>query len=155
MASYAIDDKGAVTGLLDLAGRITRRRAAMSSWCSPRVKRSAAPARLYYARRTEATAAVALEVMPVAKEYGIALSADPVLIAADSYGPLHDALGRELAGAAVGGRARPAPRGGLELRVGRLGDAWAGNIARTACLAFPPRTRTGSRSPTWTASQTA
>ena len=90
----------------------------------------------YYAERTEAESAVALEVTPVAAEYSIAAGPDPVLIAADSHGPLHDGLGRELASA---GRAA-----GLTMRhavVANFGsDASrvlsSGNIARTACLAF-------------------
>ena len=60
-----------------------------------------------------------------------------MLIVGDSYGPLHDALGRELAGA---GEAA-----GLTVRhavVSSFGsDASsvmrAGTVARTACLAFP------------------
>ena len=59
-----------------------------------------------------------------------------MLIVADSYGPLHDALGRELSDAAVAS--------GLAMRhavVSNFGsDASsvlrAGNVGRSACLAF-------------------
>ena len=39
----------------------------------------------YYARRTDAEAIVALEVVPVAKEYAIEPGAEPVMIRADCY----------------------------------------------------------------------
>jgi putative aminopeptidase FrvX len=79
---------------------------------------------------------VAFEVTPVAAEYSIAAGVDPVLIAGDSHGPLHDGLGRELTEAAVAA--------GLTMQhavVSNFGsDAShvlsAGNVARTACLAF-------------------
>ena len=53
-----------------------------------------------YARRTEAVAVVALEVVPVAKEYGLDPGPAPVLIRADGYGPLDDAVAAELEDAA-------------------------------------------------------
>ncbi len=90
----------------------------------------------FYTGRTVASSLIALEVTPVAKEYKITLGPDPVLIAADSYGPLHDLLGRELA--------ESASAAGLTMQhavVSNFGsDASsalrAGNVARTACLAF-------------------
>jgi putative aminopeptidase FrvX len=137
VASYAIDDKGSVAGLLDLAGRLTEPpRCDVELVFTSREEIGCAGA-AFYAGRTDATTAIALEVTPVAKEYNIALTADPVLIAGDSYGPLHDALGRELAGAGESA--------GLNVRhavVSNFGsDASsvmrAGTVARTACLAFP------------------
>ncbi len=126
-----------MAGLLDLAARLTEPPRCDVELVFTSREEIGCVGASYYARRTEASSVVALEVTPVAKEYGIALTADPVLIAADSYGPLHDELGRELAAAAVGA--------GLEMRhavVSNFGsDASAtlraGNIARTACLAFP------------------
>ena len=55
----------------------------------------------YYARSTDAVAIVALEVVPVAKEYAIEPGPDPVIIRADSYAPLDDGLSWELADAAA------------------------------------------------------
>ena len=55
----------------------------------------------WYARRTDAEAIVALEVAPVAEEYGVEPGPDPVLIRADAYGPLDDVLSAELDDAAA------------------------------------------------------
>ncbi len=135
VASYAIDDKGSVAGLLDLAGRLTEPRCDVELVFTSREEIGTVGA-AYYAERTEASALIALEVTPVALEYNIDLGPDPVLIVADSYGPLHDALGRELSDAAVAA--------GLKMRhavVSNFGsDASsvlrAGNVGRSACLAF-------------------
>jgi putative aminopeptidase FrvX len=134
-ASYAIDDKGSVAGLLALAGLLDEPACDVELVFTAREEIGCHGA-AFYAERTDAEAAVAFEVTPVAAEYSITAGPDPVLIAGDSHGPLHDGLGRELA-AAAGGI-------GLTMRhavVARFGsDAShvlsAGNVARTACLAF-------------------
>ena len=83
------------------------------------------------------TAAIALEVTPVAREYGIALTADPVLIAGDSYGPLHDALGASSPAPRAAAGLTHAARRGLELRLRCIARCCApATVARTACLAF-------------------
>ena len=73
---------------------------------------------------------------PVAKEYRTDPGPDPVLVTADSHGPLEDTLNAELEDAASAA--------GVTLRYAALSsfgsDATAalssGLIARTACLAF-------------------
>ncbi len=135
VASYAIDDKGSVAGLVDLASRLADPRCDVELVFTAREEIGCHGAS-HYARRTTAEALVAFEVTPVADEYKIEAGPDPVLIAADSSGPLHDGLGRELADAAVAC--------GLTMRhavVSNFGsDAskvlGAGLIAQTACLAF-------------------
>lgn len=134
-ASYAIDDKGAVAGLLALAELLTEPSCDVELVFTAREEIGCHGAS-FYAERTDAEVAVAFEVTPVAAEYAIAAGPDPVLIAGDSHGPLHDGLGRELTDAAQSA--------GLAMRhavVSRFGsDAShvlsAGNVARTACLAF-------------------
>jgi putative aminopeptidase FrvX len=132
---YTIDDKGAVAGLLELAARLRAPRHPVELVFSAREEIGCHGAK-WYAGRTAAEAAVAFEVTPVAEEYAIEAGPDPVLIAADSNGPLDDSLTAELddAGAAAGIRMRHAV-------VSNFGsDATAaisqGLIARTACLAF-------------------
>jgi putative aminopeptidase FrvX len=135
VASYAIDDKGSVAGLLALAELLHEPACDVELVFTAREEIGCHGA-AYYAERTDAEAAVAFEVTPVAAEYSIAAGADPVLIAGDSHGPLHDGLGRELTEAAVAA--------GLTMQhavVSNFGsDAShvlsAGNVARTACLAF-------------------
>jgi putative aminopeptidase FrvX len=89
----------------------------------------------YYARRAGVDTLVAVEVAPVAEEYGLQASADPVLIQGDARGILNDALSGELAAAAE--------RSGIALQhcvLARYGsDAStayaAGLVGRAACLA--------------------
>jgi putative aminopeptidase FrvX len=134
-ASYAIDDKGAVAGLLALAERLREPRCDVELVFSAREEIGCHGA-AFYAERTEAESAIAFEVTPVAKEYATDAGPDPVIVAADAHGPLHDGLGRELA--AAGAAAGLTVRHAVLSRFGS--DAShvlsAGNVARTACLAF-------------------
>ncbi len=135
VAAYAIDDKGAVAGLLELAERLEQPRRDVDLVFTAREEIGCHGAQ-WYARHVEVDSLIAFEVAPVAEEYAISPGPDPILIAADAHGPLHDELGRELYDAA-----RAA---GLSIRhaaVTRYGsDAstalHTGLAARTACLAF-------------------
>ena len=135
VASYAIDDKGSVAGLLELAARVRSPRRPVELVFTAREEIGCHGAK-WYASRTDAEAAVAFEVTPVAKEYRIDPGPDPVLVAADGLGPLEDTLNAELedAAAAAGVTLRHAALSGF------ASDATAalssGMIARTACLAF-------------------
>jgi putative aminopeptidase FrvX len=135
VGSYAIDDKGAVAGLLLLADRLGEPRCDVELVFTAREEIGCHGAS-YFAERTEAEALVAFEVTPVAEEYRIAAGPEPVLVAADSYGPLHEGLGRELADAAAtaGFDIRHAVLSGFGSDASRALSA--GNVARTACLAF-------------------
>jgi putative aminopeptidase FrvX len=135
VGSYAIDDKGSVAGLLLLAGLLREPRWDVELVFTAREEIGCHGA-AYYAEHTAADAVIAFEVTPVAEEYRIEAGPDPVLVAGDSTGPLHDDLGRELAEAAA---AAGLPI--LHAVVSNFGsDAskvlGAGNVARTACLAF-------------------
>jgi len=135
VASYAIDDKASVAGLLELAARVKTPRHPIELVFTAREEIGCHGAR-WYATRSEAEAAVAFEVTPVAKEYRTDPGPDPVLVTADSHGPLEDTLSAELEDAAAAA--------GVTLRYAALSsfgsDATAalssGLIARTACLAF-------------------
>ncbi|MGN6167002.1 MAG: M42 family metallopeptidase, partial [Solirubrobacteraceae bacterium] len=135
VGSYAIDDKGAVAGLLALAEGLSDPLCNVELVFTAREEIGCHGAS-YYAERTEAEAAVAFEVTPVAKEYGVDAGPDPVLVAADSHGPLHDELGRELAaaGAAAGLTVQHAVLSRFGSDASQVLSA--GNVARTACLAF-------------------
>ena len=135
VASYAIDDKGAVAGLLELAARVKTPSHPVELVFTAREEIGCHGAK-WYASRTDAEAAVAFEVTPVAKEYRTDPGPDPVLVTADAHGPLEDTLNAELEDAAAAA--------GVNLRYAALSgfgsDATAaltfGMIARTACLAF-------------------
>lgn len=135
VAAYAIDDKGAVAGLLDLAERLRSPRHTTELVFTAREEIGCHGA-LWYARHTESEAVVAFEVTPVAEEYGVDAGPDPVLVVADAYGPLDERLGAELddAAAAAGVRMRHASLSGFG------SDATAilksGIVPRAACLAF-------------------
>jgi putative aminopeptidase FrvX len=135
IACHAIDDKGAVAGLLELADRLERPRGDVELVFTAREELGCHGA-MWYARRTDADALVALEVAPVAEEYAIAAGPEAILVVADASGPLHDGLANELADA--GGRAGVPVRRAALARYGSdasraLTD---GHVARTACLAF-------------------
>jgi putative aminopeptidase FrvX len=134
VASYALDDKVAVAMLLELAVRVPSPSRPVDLVFTAREEVGCQGSQ-YYARRSDAEVLVALEVVPVAKEYAIDPGPDPVLIRADAYGPLDDGVSEALADAAAAE--------GIAVRhavVSRYGsDASTsldtGRIARSACLA--------------------
>ena len=135
VAAYAIDDKGAVAGLLDLAERLRSPRHTTELVFTAREEIGCHGA-LWYGRHTEAEAVVAFEVTPVADEYGVDAGPDPVLVVADASGPLDDVLGAELddAAAAAGVRMRHASLAGFGSDASKVLSS--GLVPRAACLAF-------------------
>ncbi len=135
VASYAIDDKGSVAGLLDAGGPAEAAPATVELVFTAREEIGCHGAK-WYASRTAAEAAVAFEVTPVAEEYRIEAGPDPVLVVADSNGPLDDSLAAELddAAAAAGIVMRHAVLSGFGSDASSTLNL--GMIARTACLAF-------------------
>ena len=135
VAGHALDDKASVAGLIELAGRLRQPRVDVELVFTAREEIGCHGA-LHYAAHTEVEALVALEVSPVAEEYGYRQGADPVLVVADSSGPLHDGLGGELQAAAeaAGVKLRPALALGFGSDASRALSS--GLVARTACLAF-------------------
>jgi putative aminopeptidase FrvX len=135
VAAYAIDDKGSVAGLLDLAERLRTPRHTTELVFTAREEIGCHGA-LWYARHTEAEAVVAFEVTPVAEEYGVDAGPDPVLVVADATGPLDDVLGAELddAAASAGVRMRHASLAGFGSDASKILST--GLVPRAACLAF-------------------
>src|SRR5437764_1708835 len=68
VASYALDDKASVAGMLELAGRLATPATPVELVFTAREEIGCHGAK-WYASRTDAEAAVAFEVTPVAKEY--------------------------------------------------------------------------------------
>jgi putative aminopeptidase FrvX len=135
VASYALDDKGAVAGMLELAARLKSPPHPVELVFTAREEIGCQGAK-WYASRTAAEAAVAFEVTPVAEEYRIEAGPEPVLVVADSNGPLDDSLAAELddAAAAAGIGMRHAVLSGFGSDASSTLNL--GMIARTACLAF-------------------
>jgi putative aminopeptidase FrvX len=133
VACHALDDKVAVAMLIELAGRLEAPARPVDLVFTAREEVGCEGSQ-HYARSTDAVALVALEVVPVAKEYAIDPGPDPVLIRADARGPLDDELAFELVDAATAE--------GITVRhavVSRYGsDAstsrHTGRIQRSACL---------------------
>jgi putative aminopeptidase FrvX len=135
VACHALDDKVAVAMLLELAERLTAPTRPVDLVFTTREEIGCQGAQ-YYARRTDAVAMVALEVVPVAEEYAIAAGPEPVLIRADAHGgPLDDGLSFELADAAAAEGV--AVRHAAVTRYGSDASASmdSGRIPRSACLA--------------------
>jgi putative aminopeptidase FrvX len=134
VACHALDDKVAVAMLLELADRIGQTRCPVDLVFTTREEVGCQGSQ-YYARNSDAAQMVALEVVPVAKEYAIDPGPDPVLVRGDSYSLLDDDLSWALADAAAAE--------GIAVRhavVSRYGsDASTsldtGRIPRSACLA--------------------
>jgi putative aminopeptidase FrvX len=135
VGSYAVDDKGAVAGLLALAERLATPRITTELVFTAREEIGCHGAR-WYASRTSADALVAFEVTPVAAEYAVEAGPDPVLVVADANGPLDDGLNAELedAAAAAGLTMRHASLSGFGSDASSV--LAAGMVARAACLAF-------------------
>jgi putative aminopeptidase FrvX len=135
VAAYAIDDKGAVAGLLDLAARLRSPRHTTELVFTAREEIGCHGAQ-WYARHTDAEAVVAFEVTPVADEYGVDAGPDPVLVVADASGPLDDVLGAELddAAAAAEVRMRHASLSGFGSDASKVLSS--GLVPHAACLAF-------------------
>ncbi|MFI5049030.1 MAG: M20/M25/M40 family metallo-hydrolase [Gaiellales bacterium] len=132
VAAYALDDRAAVAALLLLAERLSPLHDVELVFTAR--EEIGCQGAQWYARRTDAEALLALEVVPVAVEYGLEPGPSPVIIRGDSNGPLDDGLSAELedAAAAVGRPVR-------QVVVSRYGsDAskvlGTGRVGRTACL---------------------
>jgi putative aminopeptidase FrvX len=134
VACHALDDKVAVAMLLALAARLNTPRCDVELVFTAREEVGCQGAQ-FYSRRTDAETLIALEVVPVAKEYAIEPGPDPVLIRGDGYGPLDDAVCDELADA--GSAAGLTVRHAVVTRYGSDASTTrdTGRIARTACLA--------------------
>jgi putative aminopeptidase FrvX len=133
IASYSLDDKAPVAGMLELAERLRSPRHDIELVFTAREEIGCHGAQ-WYARRTGAEVLVAFEVVPVAEEYALDPGPWPVLIRADARGPLDDAVGDELADAAAA-----AGHPVRQVVVSRYGsDASTalstGRVARSACI---------------------
>jgi putative aminopeptidase FrvX len=136
VACHALDDKVAVAMLLELGERMPQPGRPVELVFTSREEVGGHGSQ-YYARRTQAESLVALEVVPVAKEYGLEPGPDPVLIRGDANGPMDDALSLELADAATAEGLTP--RHAVVSRYGSDASMAldTGRIARSACLAVP------------------
>ena len=134
VACHALDDKVAVAMLLELAGRLDAPNRPLDLVFTTREEVGCQGSQ-YYARSTDAVAIVALEVVPVAKEYAIEPGPDPVIIRADSYAPLDDGLSWELADAAAA--AGVTVHHAVVTRYGSDASSSldSGRVPRSACLA--------------------
>jgi putative aminopeptidase FrvX len=133
VASYALDDKAPVAAMLLLAERLAAPLHDVELVFTAREEIGCHGAQ-WYARRTDAEAIVAFEVVPVAKEYALDPGPSPVLIRADGLGPLDDALAAELEDAAVA-----AGHPVRQVAVTRYGSDASkalatGRVGRSACL---------------------
>jgi putative aminopeptidase FrvX len=101
VAAHGLDDKAGIAVLTQVAHRLPEARRPVDLLFSVREEVLGAGV-LRYARRSQPAQIVALEIMPVAAEYGLALDSRPVLTRADFTGPLSDRLATELHQAAAG-----------------------------------------------------
>jgi putative aminopeptidase FrvX len=134
VACHALDDKVAVAMLLELAGRLDAPNRPLELVFTTREEVGCQGSQ-YYARSTDAVAIVALEVVPVAKEYAIEPGPDPVIIRADSYAPLDDGLSWELADAAAAAGVTVHHAAVTRYGSDASSSLDSGRVPRSACLA--------------------
>jgi putative aminopeptidase FrvX len=142
IASYTLDNKASLAILLELARRVKQAPFEIYLIASAKEEVGAVGA-LYFTRRQEIDALIALEISPIAPEYTIADGLAPVLLAEDSYG-LYD-----LSLNTVIRRAAAELKIPLQMAVinGFGSDASiamkAGHVPRAACLGFPTQNTHG------------
>jgi putative aminopeptidase FrvX len=135
IASYTLDNKASLAVLIELARRIETPNPDVYLVASAKEEVGAIGA-MYFSRRQELDALIALEVAPIAPEYSIKDGVAPVLLAEDSFG-LYDARLNEQLRRASASREIP-----LQMAVvsgfGSDGSVTmrAGNVPKAACLGF-------------------
>ncbi len=142
IASYTLDNKASVAILLALAESIDRPFANVYLVASAKEEVGAIGA-LYFTNRTHLDALIALEIAPIAPEFPIADSVDPVLLSQDKYSIYDEGLNAEIH--------RAANAAGVPIQwaaiAGFGSDAslaiQLGHTARGACLGFPTQNTHG------------
>lgn len=136
VASYTLDNKASLAILIELAGRIKNPPSEICLVATTKEEIGASGA-LYFTHREHADAMIALEIAPLAIEYDIMDSAQPVIYSQDGFGLYHDQLNAVIIEAA-----RTA---GIRLQYSAVNgfgsdasiSTKAGHVPRGACLAFP------------------
>jgi len=142
IASYTLDNKASLAILLELAARVRTPRPDVYLIATAKEEVGAVGA-LYFTRRQELDALIALEISPIAPEYAIADGVAPVLLAEDSHGLYDCSLNNTIRRAA---ERREIP---VQLAVingfGSDGSIAmkAGHVPRAACLGFPTQNTHG------------
>jgi putative aminopeptidase FrvX len=142
IASYTLDNKASLAILLQLARRVRNPRPDVYLVASANEEVGAVGA-LYFTKRTELDALIALEICPMAPEYPIKNDTSPVLLVQDSHGVYDCALNRALQQAAA--------RCDIPLQLAAISGFGSdgsfamkeGHVARAACLGFPTQNTHG------------
>lgn len=142
IASYTLDNKASLAMLLELARRLKSPRPDVYLIATAKEEVGAIGA-LYFTRRQELDALIALEICPLAPEYAIADGASPVLLAQDSFGlydqALNDTLRRVAASCDIPLQTAVINGFGSDGSVAMK----AGHVPRAACLGFPTQNTHG------------
>ncbi len=144
IASYTLDNKASLAILIELAEQLRRTPPAVDVYLVASAKEEVgALGALYFSQQQPLQALVALEICPVAPEYPIQFSTEPVLLSQDGHGLYDESLTQQLAAAAQGA-AIPIQRAIIR---GFGSDASIamkmGHVGRGACLAFPTQNTHG------------
>ena len=135
IASYTLDNKASLAIMLELARRLKSPGPDVYLVASAKEEVGAIGA-MYFSRRQEVDALIALEVAPIAPEYTIKDGVAPVLLAEDSFG-LYDArLNEQIR--RVGASREIALQMAVVSLFGSDGSVTmrAGNVPKAACLGF-------------------
>jgi putative aminopeptidase FrvX len=142
IASYTLDNKASIAILLDLATRIHHPTVDVYLVASAKEEVGAIGA-LYFTRRQELEALIALEICPLSTEYPIEDGSIPVLLSQDGYGLYDEGLNQEIQQAAQ--------QHSIPLQFAAISGFGSdasiamkfGHVSRAACLGFPTQNTHG------------
>lgn len=136
IASYTLDNKASLAILLELAARVKNPWPEIYLVASAKEEVGAVGA-LYFTRREELDALIALEIAPIAPEYSIKDGAAPVLLVEDSHGlydhSLNDSIRQAAAKCDVTLQYAAINGFGSDASIAMK----SGHVPRAACLGFP------------------
>lgn len=142
IASYTLDNKASLAILLALAARVRKPHAEICLIATAKEEVGALGA-LYFTRRNELDALIALEIAPIAPEYSIQDGSAPVLLVEDGQGLYDDSLNGAIRRAARGCDI-PLQHAALSTFGSDASVAMKeGHVARAACLGFPTQNTHG------------
>lgn len=142
IASYTLDNKASLAMLLELVKRIDRPLPDVYLVATAKEEVGSLGA-LYFTRRHELDALIALEICPIAPEYSVVDGTAPVLLAEDSFGLYDHGLNEQIR--------RIAAQREIPLQIAVLNGFGSdgsvvmkeGHVPKAACLGFPTQNTHG------------
>lgn len=136
IASYTLDNKASLAILLELAKRLKNPRPDVYLIATAQEEVGSLGA-LFFTQRLEIDAMIALEIAPIAAEYGVCDSDRPVLVVEDTFAAYDDSLNAVLRRSAAACDIPLQHAAFSNFGSDSSAAMKAGHLARGACLGFP------------------